>query len=52
MATEIITSYPLPPYRDDREQVWGNQDIIKRLGAIEERLSRIEKQLTEQQPHE
>jgi hypothetical protein len=52
MATEIITQYPLPPYRDDSPQAWWTEEIVKRLGAIEDRLSRIERELVHNQPVE
>ena len=52
MATEIVTSYPLPPYGIDTPQIWWSEEILKRLGAIEDRLSRVEREISHQQPTE
>lgn len=55
MATETITPYPLPgwPYRNE---VWPSEQfdaqILRRLGVIEDRLSRIEQMVANLQPKE
>ena len=53
MATETVTSYPLfyPRFRENLLG-GGEEEIIRRLGVIEERLSRIEQQLSINQPKE
>ena len=42
----------LAPDCDDHPQMWWNEEILTRLVAIEDRLSRIERQLYHQQPTE
>ena len=54
MAVEIITSYPIPPWRQPMDSYTDNTLtlVLGRLGAIEDRLSRIEQYLTKLQPSE
>lgn len=46
MATEIVTQYPLPPWLD-RADFQLTPVIETRLAGIEDRLSRIERMISE-----
>lgn len=54
MATEIVTNYPLLPWQEPMDSFADRtlQRVLDKLGMIEQRLSRIEQQLSKQQPTE
>lgn len=51
---EVVTSYPLFPYpfREVEPNRVADQEIVRRLGVIEDCLSRIEVLLAKLQPSE